>query len=117
MTGENRTKILSAVMLVIAAAAGIAVGYTTGDYIAAVWVILIVFGAYMIAFTRIRGSDDETIGPGDGTAVMAGGIVMVGLGAAGLMYSYTGEVMYTAGVLLAFLVALGMLMSFRHQRP
>jgi hypothetical protein len=106
---------ISAGAFLLAVAFGLVVGYTTGDYISAIWVVLIAFGLYMVVASRFRNRDQDSFGPSEADAMVAGGLVMAGIGAAGLVYTYTGEVVYTAVVILVVLALTGIMMAVKNR--
>lgn len=105
----------SAAMLLIAIAAGIAVYILTDDYLAVVWTILIVFGAFIAFSAKFRSGNQDSFGPSEADAAAAGGAIMIGIGLAGIVYSLTDEVLYTAIVLLVVFAVIGMMMAFKNR--
>ena len=105
----------SAAMLLIAIAAGIAVYILMDDYLAVVWTILIVFGAFIAFSAKLRSGNQDSFGPSEADAAAAGGAIMIGIGLAGIVYSLTDEVLYTAIVLLVVFAVIGMMMAFKNR--
>ena len=99
----------------LAVAFGLLVGFTTGDYLSAVWVVLIVFGLYVMVASRLKSDSNDSFGPSEADVMVAGGVVMAGLGAAGLVYTYTGEVVYTAVVILVVVAVTGIVMAVKNR--
>ena len=99
----------------LAVAFGLLIGFTTGDYLSAVWVVLIVFGLYVMVASRLKSDSNDSFGPSEADVMVAGGVVMAGLGAAGLVYTYTGEVVYTAVVILVVVAVTGIVMAVKNR--
>ena len=119
MTGETkygRTQSAIAIgAFLIAIAVGLLVGYFKDDYLTAVWVVLIIFGIYMVFASKFRSNNNDSFGPSEADAAAAGGIIMAGIGAAGMVYTFTEEVIFTAVVLLVVFAVTGIVMAYKNR--
>ncbi len=105
----------SVAALLIAIAIGLILFWYTEDAFNAIWAILIVFGAYMAAMSGFRPKEEEGFGPSPADATAAGGILLVGIGLAGLSYSFIGEVILTVVVLILFIALTGAFMAYKNR--
>lgn len=106
---------ISAVALLISIALGLLLFWYTGDILDALWGILIVFGIYMAVASAFRAKDADGFGPSPADAAAAGGIMVLGVGLAGLSYSLMGEVIISVVVIIVFLAITGLYMAIKNR--
>ena len=91
---------IAAGALLIAIALGVILYWYTGDLLNAFSAILLVFGAYMAATSFARRGREDSFGPSDTDAAMAGGLIVAGVGITGFVWSFSGSVAVTVAVLI-----------------
>lgn len=106
---------ISVGVFLLSLALGILLYMQTNDVFDAFWTILIVFGIYMAVSSVLRPNDTDNFGPSPADATIAGGVVLAGVGAAGLVYSFTGEVLYTAVVIIVVVAVVGMMLAIKNR--
>ncbi|MBP3385608.1 MAG: hypothetical protein J6K69_01970 [Candidatus Methanomethylophilaceae archaeon] len=102
-------------VFLIAIALGILIYTSTNDIFDAFWSILIAFGAYMALSSPFRKEEVDSFGPSMSDAICAGGVLLAGIGASGLLYSFTGEVLYTAVVIIVIVALVGIILSIKNR--
>ena len=114
--GSNRTwNAIAAGALLIAIALGIILWWYTGEAINAFSMILLVFGAYMAATSFARKGREDSFGPSDADAAMAGGLIVAGVGVTGFVWSFTGEVAITVAVLIVIVAVVGIALAVKNR--
>ena len=114
--GSNRTwNAIAAGALLIAIALGIILWWYTEDAINAFSMILLVFGAYMAATSFARKGREDSFGPSDADAAMAGGLIVAGVGITGFVWSFTGEVTITVAVLIVIVAVVGIALAVKNR--
>ena len=106
---------ISAGVLLLAIALGIVLYTVTGDVFDALWTILIVFGVYMGASSVFRGRNTDSFGPSEADVTVVGGTLLAGIGLAGLVYSMTGEVLYTVVIIIVIVAVVGIIMAIKNR--
>jgi len=100
---------------VIAIAIGLYVGYTT-EIVNGVFVILILSGAYLAVSFYFKDKKDDSGGPSEFGAAMVGGILVAGIGACGLVYKFTDDVIITVVCVLAVIIVTSAMMAMRYRK-
>lgn len=106
---------ITAGALLLAIALGVVLYIQTRDVFDAVWTILIVFGVYMAASSVARSRDENGFGPSEADMAVVGGSLIAGIGVAGLVYSFTDEVLYTVVIIIAIVAIVGIIMSIKNR--
>ena len=106
---------IGAGVLLLAIALGIVLYTVTGDVFDALWTILIVFGVYMGASSVFRGRNTDSFGPSEADVTVVGGTLLAGIGLAGLVYSMTGEVLYTVVIIIVIVAVVGIIMAIKNR--
>ena len=106
---------IGAGVLLLAIALGIVLYTVTGDVFDALWTILIVFGVYMGASSALRGRNTDNFGPSEADVTVVGGTLLAGIGLAGLVYSMTGEVLYTVVIIIVIVAVVGIIMAIKNR--
>ena len=106
---------IGAGVLLLAIALGIVLYTVTGDVFDALWTILIVFGVYMGASSTLRGRNTDSFGPSEADVTVVGGTLLAGIGLAGLVYSMTGEVLYTVVIIIVIVAVVGIIMAIKNR--
>ena len=106
---------ISAGVLLLAIALGIVLYTMTGDVFDALWTILIVFGVYMGASSVFRGRNTDSFGPSEADVTVVGGTLIAGIGLAGLVFSMTGEVLYTVAIIIVIVAVVGIIMAIKNR--
>lgn len=99
----------------ISIALGLILYWATGDLLNAFAAILLVFGAYMAATSGLRNGREDSFGPSDSDAAMAGGIVLAGVGVTCFAWSFSGSVALTAAVLIIIVAVVGIAMAIKNR--
>ena len=99
----------------LAIALGIVLYTVTGDVFDALWTVLIVFGVYMGASSALRGRNTDSFGPSEADVTVVGGTLLAGIGLAGLVYSMTGEVLYTVAIIIVIVAVVGIIMAIKNR--
>ena len=96
---------------------GIIIFLTTGQVLDVIWAILIVFGLFLAISSVIRGAgrENKNFGASYGDSTMVGGIILAGIGIAGLIQSYTGNVLITVAVFIAIIAITGIVMAIKNR--
>ncbi len=96
---------------------GIIIFLTTGQVLDVVWAVLIVFGLFLAISSVIRGAGTKNtnFGSSYGDSTLVGGILLAGVGAAGLVQSYTGNVLITVAVFIAIIAITGIVMAIKNR--
>lgn len=100
---------------VIAIAAGIVVGYLT-VWMNAVFTFLIVTGVFLAASFYLRDDSRKTGGPSAADGAIMGGVLLAGIGACGIVYESTKDVMITAICIIATMFLASAVMIIRNRR-
>lgn len=106
---------IAAGALLIAIALGIILFWYTGDLINAFSAILLVFGAYMAATSFARRGREDSFGPSDADAAMAGGLIVAGVGVTGFVWSFSGSVAVTVAVLIIIVAVVGIALAVKNR--
>lgn len=106
---------IGAGVLLLAIALGIVLYTVTGDVFDALWTVLIVFGVYMGASSALRGRNTDSFGPSEADVTVVGGTLLAGIGLAGLVYSMTGEVLYTVAIIIVIVAVVGIIMAIKNR--
>ena len=106
---------IGAGVLLLAIALGIVLYTVTGDVFDALWTVLIVFGVYMGASSVLRGRNTDSFGPSEADVTVVGGTLLAGIGLAGLVYSMTGEVLYTVVIIIVIVAVVGIIMAIKNR--
>lgn len=106
---------LAAGALLIAIALGLILYWATKDPLTAFAAILLVFGVYMAATSFARKGREDSFGPSDADAALAGGIIVAGLGVTCLVYAYSDSVLVTAAVFIIIIAVVGMAMAVKNR--
>ena len=106
---------IGAGVLLLAIALGIVLYTVTGDVFDALWTVLIVFGVYMGASSVLRGRNTDSFGPSEADVTVVGGTLLAGIGLAGLVYSMTGEVLYTVAIIIVIVAVVGIIMAIKNR--
>ena len=106
---------IGAGVLLLAIAWGIVLYTVTGDVFDALWTVLIVFGVYMGASSVLRGRNTDSFGPSEADVTVVGGTLLAGIGLAGLVYSMTGEVLYTVVIIIVIVAVVGIIMAIKNR--
>lgn len=106
---------IGAGVLLLAIALGIVLYTVTGDVFDALWTVLIVFGVYMGASSALRGRNTDSFGPSEADVTVVGGTLLAGIGLAGLVYSMTGEVLYTVVIIIVIVAVVGIIMAIKNR--
>ena len=106
---------ISAGVLLLAIALGIVLYTVTEDVFDALWTILIVFGVYMGASSVFRGKNTDNFGPSEADVTVVGGTLIAGIGLAGLVFSMTGEVLYTVAIIIVIVAVVGIIMAIKNR--
>ena len=106
---------IGAGVLLLAIALGIVLYTVTGDVFDALWTILIVFVVYMGASSALRGRNTDSFGPSEADVTVVGGTLLAGIGLAGLVYSMTGEVLYTVVIIIVIVAVVGIIMAIKNR--
>ncbi len=102
-------------VLLLSVALGILLYMETGDGLDALWMVFIVFGVYLAFTALFKGRDEDGFGPSESDLSVVGGSLLAGVGAAGLVYSLTDEVMYTAVVIIVVIAVVGIIMAVKNR--
>jgi hypothetical protein len=114
MTDDPSTKkwnIATAIALIVAIIAGIAVGYYV-DLMMGIFTILIISGGYLAASFFIKDRNDRSGGPSEYGAAVMGGVLLAGIGACGFVYRFTDNVMITVACVLGVVMLASVVMIF-----
>lgn len=106
---------IAAGALLIAIALGLILYWYTEDLLNAFSAILLVFGAYMAATSFARKGREDSFGPSDSDAAMAGGIIVAGVGVTGFVWSFSGEVAITVAVLIIIVAVVGIVLAVKNR--
>ena len=106
---------IGAGVLLLAIALGIVLYTVTGDVFDALWTVLIVFGVYMGVSSALRGRNTDSFGPSEADVTVVGGTLLAGIGLAGLVYSMTGEVLYTVAIIIVIVAVVGIIMAIKNR--
>lgn len=106
---------ISAGVLLLAIALGVVLYTVTGDVFDALWTILIVFGVYMGASSVFRGKNTDSFGPSEADVTVVGGTLIAGIGLAGLVFSMTGEVLYTVAIIIVIVAVVGIIVAIKNR--
>lgn len=101
--------------LLISIALGMILYSQTDSLLSAFAVILLVFGAYTAASSFARKGREDSFGPSDSDAALAGGVIIAGVGATCLVWDSTGEVAITVAVLIIIVAVVGMAMAMKNR--
>lgn len=106
---------IAAGALLISIALGMILYSQTDSLLSAFAVILLVFGAYTAASSFARKGREDSFGPSDSDAALAGGVIIAGVGATCLVWDSTGEVTITVAVLIIIVAVVGMAMAMKNR--
>ena len=106
---------LTAGAFLISIALALMVYYFTNDLANILWTILIVFGAYMAVSSVLRSGKEHGFGPSDSDVTVIAGVILLGLGIAGLSHSYTHSVLITAVIIILVVAFAGMAMVVKNR--
>ena len=106
---------IAAGALLIAIALGVILYWYTGDLLNAFSAILLVFGAYMAATSFARRGREDSFGPSDTDAAMAGGLIVAGVGITGFVWSFSGSVAVTVAVLIIIVAVVGIALAVKNR--
>lgn len=121
MTEDNKginSRTLNAVtagVLLLAVALGILLYTSTNDIFGALWTILIVFGVYIGISSVLRSKNTDSFGPSEADVSLAGGALIAGIGLAGLVYTFTDQVLYTVVVIIVIVAVVGIMMAIKNR--
>ncbi len=117
MAMNNRTwAAMSAAALLLSIVAGIVLYVITGDLFNVLWAVLIVFGLYLGITSLFRNGDGEgSFGPSSGDATLVGGLLIAGIGAAGIIHGYVHNVLITVAVFIAIVAVTGIVMALKNR--
>ncbi|MBR4226616.1 MAG: hypothetical protein IKR86_07620 [Candidatus Methanomethylophilaceae archaeon] len=103
--------------LLLSVVLGIVIFLTTGQVLDVVWAVLIVFGLFLAITSVARGAgkNNSNFGASYGDSTMVGGIILAGIGAAGLVQTYTGNVLITVAVFIAIIAITGIVMAIKNR--
>lgn len=106
---------ITAAAMLLAIAGGMLLYNYTGDISDAFWTILVVFGAYMAAASVFRDRGSSGFGPSSADASAVGGMLLVGVGLAGISYSFTASVMISVVVIIVVVAVVGIIMAVKNR--
>lgn len=106
---------IAAGALLIAIALGVILYWYTGDLLNAFSAILLVFGAYMATTSFARRGREDSFGPSDTDAAMAGGLIVAGVGITGFVWSFSGSVAVTVAVLIIIVAVVGIALAVKNR--
>lgn len=120
MTDDNQMKprtwnALATGALLLAIALMIILYWAFDDLLAAFAALLIVYGAYMAVSSGLRKGREDSFGPSDSDAAMAGGVLLAGVGVTCLVYAATDEVLPTVAVLIVIVAVVGIIMAWKNR--
>jgi len=99
----------------VAIIAGILVAYFT-EIVNGVFAILIISGGYLAVSFYIKDRDDTSGGPSEYGAAVMGGVLLAGIGACGIVFRLTDNVMITIACILAVVMLASLVMIFRYRK-
>ena len=104
-------------VFLLSVALAIVIYIQTDDIGNALWTLLIVFGLYATVASpfRVDSEGDSNFGPSPADATMAGGLLLAGIGLAGLVYSFTDEVLYTVVVIIVVMALIGIFLAIKNR--
>lgn len=101
--------------LLISIALGLILYWQTDSLLSAFAAILLVFGAYTAASSFARKGREDSFGPSDSDAALAGGVIIAGVGATCLVWDMTKEVTVTVAVLIIIVAVVGIIMAVKNR--
>lgn len=101
--------------LLISVALGLILYWQTDSLLSAFAAILLVFGAYTAASSFARRGREDSFGPSDSDAALAGGVIIAGVGATCLVWDATEEVTITVAVLIIIVAVVGIIMAVKNR--
>lgn len=101
--------------LLISIALGLILYWQTDSLLSAFAAILLIFGAYTAASSFARRGREDSFGPSDSDAALAGGVVIAGVGATCLVWDATREVTVTVAVLIIIVAVVGIVMAVKNR--
>ena len=99
----------------VAIIAGILVGYFT-EIVNAVFTVLIISGGYLAVSFYIKDRNDTSGGPSEYGAAVMGGVLLAGIGACGIIFRLTDNVILTIACILAVVMLASVIMIFRYRK-
>ena len=87
---------LTWMVMLIAAAIGLAIYFYTKDIIVTVSVPLLIMGAYELISSLIRNRENDQFGTNEAGAAVFWGFIILTLGGAGVVWWYTGSIIIVA---------------------
>ena len=118
MSGDSDVKkwnTAAAFAFVVAIIAGILVAYFT-EIVNGVFAILIISGGYLAVSFYIKDRNDTSGGPSEYGAAVMGGVLLAGIGACGIVFRLTDNVMITIACILAVVMLASLVMIFRYRK-
>jgi hypothetical protein len=106
----RRYNMAASAAFIVAIVLGAAVWYYTGNFINAVFTILLVSGLYLAVSFYLRDRKERSNGPSEFGAAIMGGVLLAGIGASGFVYSFTQDVTITVICLIAAFIASSIVM-------
>lgn len=101
--------------LLISIALGLILYWQTDSLLSAFAAILLIFGAYTAVSSFARRGREDSFGPSDSDAALAGGVVIAGVGATCLVWDATREVTVTVAVLIIIVAVVGIVMAVKNR--
>ena len=99
----------------IAVALGIILFWATGELLNAFAAILLIFGVYMAAMSFTRKGREDSFGPSDADAALAGGLILAALGIVCLIWTASGDVLITVAVFIIVVAVVGIAMALKNR--
>ena len=102
--------------LLLSIAVGIVVYLSTGQILDVIWGILIVFGLFLGVTSIFRGGkNNNNFGGSTGDATLVMGILIAGVGVAGLVQSCMKNIMLTVAIFIVILAVTGIVMAIKNR--
>lgn len=118
MTNGNSDRMwngITAGAILLALAIGIVLFAVTGDILDTVFAIILIFGLYLAISSRFRNNKEEGYGPSDSDVTVVAGILLAGVGGAGLAHSITGNVLITVAIVIVIVAVVGIMMAVKNK--
>lgn len=101
--------------LLIAIALGLILYWATSDLLNTFSAIILVFGIYMAAASFFRRGREDSFGPSDSDAAMAGGAILAAVGLTGFAWSFTESVLIAVAMLIIIISVVGIALAVKNR--
>ena len=101
--------------LLLAVVLGIVLYLVTGQLLDVIWAMLIVFGLFLGLTSVFMKGGGNNFGSSYGDSKLVTGIILAGIGVAGLIQSYIGNILITVAVFIAIIAVTGIVMAIKNR--